>query len=115
MKKTIYDCWRCRHCNTHNPYGIEYCDLYDTRCNFANDNCDYSDPDPMTDDELTARSVKRGLTFIGWHLLAIIATALLCWAVAPRRGMCRWWSTGRTRCCATAAYGTASMYTTAST
>ena len=30
MKRTIYDCWNCRHSNSDNPYGIDHCEVHAT-------------------------------------------------------------------------------------
>ena len=75
MKRTIYDCWKCRHHNSNNPYGIDYCEVHDTRCSFAHDDCDNFEP---TDDgsERQPQPPFR-LTLIGWYLLAITIAALL--------------------------------------
>lgn len=75
MNKTIYDCWRCVHRNDHNPYGIDYCDLYDTRCNFANDRCNYSDTESSSDGDVNI-GTHHGPTFIGWYLITIILVVL---------------------------------------
>ena len=48
MKRTIYDCWKCRHHNSDNPYGIDYCEVHDTRCSFAHDDCDNFEPFELT-------------------------------------------------------------------
>lgn len=45
MQRTIFDCWKCRHHNSDNPYGIDYCEAHDTRCSFAHDACDNYEPD----------------------------------------------------------------------
>lgn len=77
MKRTIYDCWNCRHSNSDNPYGIDHCEVHDTRCSFAHDNCDDYEPEKGDDDhEQQQQPRKTGL--IGCYLIFIIA-ALLGW------------------------------------
>ena len=76
MKRTIYDCWKCRHHNSDNPYGIDYCEVHDTRCSFAHDDCDNFEPDTNTGNERQPRSPRR-LTVIGWYLLVIAIAVLL--------------------------------------
>ena len=73
MKRTIYDCWKCRHHNSDNPYGIDYCEVHDTRCSFACDDCDDFEPDG---NDIQAEPPRR-LTLLGWYLLAIAVAALL--------------------------------------
>ena len=77
MKRTIYDCWKCRHHNSDNPYGIDYCELHDTRCSFAHDDCDNFDPNTGGNDSHQQPPCR--LTVIGWYLLAIAIVVLLGW------------------------------------
>ena len=79
MKRTIYDCWNCRHHNSDNPYGIDYCELHDTRCSFAHDDCDDFELDTDTDGGNRQPEQHCRLTVIGWYLLGIITALLLCW------------------------------------
>lgn len=79
MKRTIYDCWNCRHSHSNNPYGIDYCDMHDTRCSFANNDCDYFEPDTDTYGNDRHSEPTCRLTVIGWYLLGIITALLLCW------------------------------------
>lgn len=76
MKRTIYDCWNCRHHNSDNPYGIDYCEMHDTRCAFAHDDCDDFEPD--TDGSNRHRQPKSPcrLTVIGWYLLAVLVAIM---------------------------------------
>lgn len=75
MKRTIYDCWQCSHHNSDNPYGIDYCEVHDTRCSFACDDCDDFEPDG---NDIQAEPPRR-LSLIGWYLLTITVAALLAW------------------------------------
>jgi len=78
MKRTIYDCWQCRHHNSDNPYGIDYCEVHDTRCSFAHDDCDIFEPD--TDSKETCHpEPPRRMTVIGWYLLTIAIAVLIVW------------------------------------
>jgi hypothetical protein len=79
MKRTIYDCWNCRYHNSDNPYGIDYCEIHDTRCSFANDDCDNFEPDTDTGGNERYPQPPRRLTLIGWYLLAIVFAVLLGW------------------------------------
>jgi hypothetical protein len=79
MKRTIYDCWNCRYHNSDNPYGIDYCEIHDTRCSFANDDCDNFEPDTDTGGNERYPQPPRRLTLIGWYLLAIVFAVLLAW------------------------------------
>ena len=79
MKQTIYDCWKCRHHNSDNPYGIDYCEIHDTRCSFANDDCDNFEPDTDTGGKDIQTEPPRRLTMIDWYLLAIVFAVLLGW------------------------------------
>jgi hypothetical protein len=79
MKRTIYDCWNCRHSHSNNPYGIDYCEAHDTRCSFAHDDCDDFEPDTNPDGDNRQPEPPRRLTVIGWYLLGIITALLLCW------------------------------------
>lgn len=76
MKRTIYDCWNCLHSNSDNPYGIDYCKVYDTRCSFANDDCDHFEPDGDCADR-QPESLRR-MSVIGWYLLTIALSVLTC-------------------------------------
>ena len=77
MKRTIYDCWNCRHHNSDNPYGIDYCEVHDTRCSFAHDDCDDFEPDDDGNDRHSQPPFR--LTVIGCYLLAIVFAVLLGW------------------------------------
>ena len=77
MKRTIYDCWKCSHHNSNNPYGIDYCEVHDTRCSFAHDDCDNFEPDTDTDGNDGQTEPPRRMTLLGWYLLAIAVAALL--------------------------------------
>lgn len=79
MKRTIYDCWNCRYHNSDNPYGIDYCEIHDTRCSFANDDCDNFEPDTDTGGNERYPQPPRRLTLIGWCLLTIVFAVLLGW------------------------------------
>jgi hypothetical protein len=79
MKRTIYDCWNCRYHNSDNPYGIDYCEIHDTRCSFANDDCDNFEPYTDTGGNERYPQPPRRLTLIGWYLLAIVFAVLLAW------------------------------------
>lgn len=79
MKRTIYDCWKCRHHNSDNPYGIDYCEVHDTRCSFAYDDCDDFDPDTNTGGNDIQAGPPCRLTVIGWYLLAITLAVLIGW------------------------------------
>ena len=76
MKRTIYDCWNCLHSNSDNPYGIDYCEVHDTRCSFANDDCDHFEPDGDCTDR-QPESLRR-MSVIGWYLLTIALSVLTC-------------------------------------
>ena len=78
MKRTIYDCWKCRHHNSNNPYGIDYCEVHDTRCSFAYDDCDNfeSDTDNAETIDIT-RQAPRMSTMKTAIILAIIITCVL--------------------------------------
>lgn len=77
MKRTIYDCWHCRHHNSKNPYGIDYCEMHDTRCSFTFDECDDFEPDDDGNDRQPEPTCH--LTLIGWYLLGIVFAVLLGW------------------------------------
>lgn len=77
MKRTIYDCWRCRHHNSDNPYGIDYCEVHDTRCSFAHDNCDNFEPTDGGSERHT--EPPRRLSVIIWYLEIIAVAAILGW------------------------------------
>jgi hypothetical protein len=53
-----------------------YCEVHDTRCSFAYDDCD--DFEPITGNDRHSELACR-LTLIGWYLLGIITALLLCW------------------------------------
>ena len=78
MKRTIYDCWKCRHHNSNNPYGIDYCEVHDTRCSFAYDDCDNfeSDTDNAETIDIT-RQAPRMSTMKTAIILTIIITCVL--------------------------------------
>ena len=78
MKRTIYDCWKCRHHNSNNPYGIDYCEVHDTRCSIAYVDCDNFEAD--TDNAETidiTRQAPRMSTMKTAIILAIIITCVL--------------------------------------
>jgi hypothetical protein len=77
MKRTIYDCWKCRHHNSDNPYGIDYCEVHDTRCSFAHDDCDNFEP--INDGNERQPQPPRRLTVIIWYLEIIAVAAILGW------------------------------------
>jgi hypothetical protein len=78
MKRTIYDCWNCRHSNSYNPYGIDYCEAHDTRCSFAHDDCDDFEPDTdNADTRDISRQALRTATVKASIILAVIITCLL--------------------------------------
>ena len=77
MKRTIYDCWNCRHSHSDNPYGIDYCEVHDTRCSFAHDDCDNFEPTDGGNDRHP--QPPRRLTVIIWYLEIIVVAALLGW------------------------------------
>ncbi len=77
MKRTIYDCWNCRHSHSDNPYGIDYCEVHDTRCSFAHDDCDNFEP--ITDGNERHPQPPRRLSVIGWYLLVMAIAVLLGW------------------------------------
>lgn len=79
MEQTIYDCWNCCHRNSDNSYGIDYCEVHDTRCSFANDDCDDFEPDTGTGGNDRPTQPPRRLTLIGWYLLTIVFAVLLGW------------------------------------
>jgi hypothetical protein len=75
MKRTIYDCWSCCHRNSNNPYGIDYCEVHDTRCSFAHDDCDNFEP-TANDSDLQPQPRCRP-TLTACYLLAIVIALLL--------------------------------------
>lgn len=77
MKRTIYDCWNCRHSHSDNPYGIDYCEVHDTRCSFAHDDCDNFEPADGGNDRHP--EPPRRLSVIIWYLEIIAVAALLGW------------------------------------
>lgn len=77
MKRNIFECWQCRHHNSDNLYGIDYCKVHDTRCSFANDSCDDFEPITCGNDIQTEPPCR--LTVIVWHLLIIALAVLLGW------------------------------------
>lgn len=77
MKRTIYDCWKCRHHNSDNPYGIDYCEVHDTRCSFAHDDCDNFEP--VNDGNERQPQPPRRLSVIVWYLEIIAVAAMLGW------------------------------------
>jgi hypothetical protein len=81
MKRTIYDCWKCHYHNNNNPYGIDYCEVHDTRCSFANDDCDHFEP--ITDGKESYHpEPPRRLAVIGWYVLVIAIVLLIGWLLA---------------------------------
>ena len=77
MKRTIYDCWKCRHHNSDNPYGIDYCEVHDTRCSFAHDDCDNFEPTDIGNERHP--QPPRRLAVIIWYLELIAVAAILGW------------------------------------
>jgi len=77
MKRTIYDCYNCSHRNSNNPYGIDYCEVHDTRCSFAHDDCDDFEPNDGGNERQP--QPPRRLSVTGWYLLAIAISVLLGW------------------------------------
>ena len=77
MKRTIFDCWKCCHHDSNNPYGIDYCEVHDTRCSFAHDDCDNFEPTSGGNERHPQPPCR--LTVIGWYLLAITLAVLLGW------------------------------------
>ena len=77
MKRNIFDCWECRHHNSNNPYGIDYCDVHDTRCSFACGDCDNFEPATNTDGNDIQTEPPRRLNVIGWYLLTVALAVLL--------------------------------------
>lgn len=77
MKRTIYDCWHCRHHNSDNPYGIDYCEVHDTRCYFVHNDYDHFEPDIDGTDRQPQPTYR--LTVIGWYLLTITLAVLIGW------------------------------------
>lgn len=77
MKRTIYDCWKCRHHNSDNPYGIDYCEVHDTRCSFAHDDCDNFEPTDGGNERQP--QPPRRLSVIIWYLEIITVAAILGW------------------------------------
>ena len=77
MKRTIYDCWKCRHHNSDNPYGIDYCEVHDTRCSFAHDDCDDFEPDNEGNERRP--QPPRRLSVIIWYMEIIAVAAILGW------------------------------------
>ena len=77
MKRTIYDCWKCRHHSSDNPYGIDYCDVHGIRCSFVHDDCNNFEPTTGCNDSHQKQSSR--LTVAEWYLLTIAIVALLAW------------------------------------
>lgn len=79
MKRTIYDCWNCRHSNSDNPYGMDYCEVHDTRCSFAYDDCDDFEPtdgDNADTSDITHQALRTA-TVKTLIIFAVIVTCLL--------------------------------------
>ena len=79
MKRTIYDCWNCRHSNNDNPYGMDYCEVHDTRCSFAYSDCDNFEPtdgDNADTSDITNQALRTA-TVKTVIILAVIITCLL--------------------------------------
>lgn len=78
MKRTIYDCWNCRHHSSDNPYGIDYCKVHDTRCTFAHDDCDNFEPETNNADtsDITHQAPRTAIVKTA-IILAVIITCLL--------------------------------------
>ena len=79
MKRTMYDCLNCRHNNSDNHYGIDYCDVHDTRCSFAYDDCDHFEPNSNTGGNDRHQHPPRRMSVIGWYLLGIALVVLIGW------------------------------------
>ena len=75
MKRTIYDCWNCRHHNSDNPYGIDHCEVHDTRCSFACDKCE--DYEQEKRDDHHEQQQPRIMRLLGCYLMFVIATLLV--------------------------------------
>ena len=80
MKRTIYDCWNCRHHNSDNPYGIDYCEVHDTRCSLAYDDCDDFEPD--TDNADTSDITHLALRTATVKTAIIITVIIICLLMA---------------------------------
>ena len=79
MKRTIYDCWNCRHSNNDNPYGMDYCEVHDTRCSFAYSDCDNFEPtdgDNADTSDITNQALRTA-TVKTVIILAVIITCVL--------------------------------------
>ena len=79
MKRTIYDCWNCRHSNNDNPYGMDYCEVHDTRCSFAYGDCDNFEPtdgDNADTSDITNQALRTA-TVKTVIILAVIITCVL--------------------------------------
>lgn len=87
MKRTIYDCLHCRHNNSDNHYGIDYCEVHDTRCSFAYDDCDHFEPNSNTGGNDRHPKPPRRMSVIGWYLLGIALVVLIGWLLMV---VCQW-------------------------
>ena len=68
----------CRHHNSDNPYGIDYCKVHDTRYTFAHDDCDKFEPDTNNADTSDITHQAHRTTIVKTAiLLAVIITCLL--------------------------------------
>lgn len=77
MKRTIFDCWKCQHHDSNNPYGLDYCNAQDTRCSFVCDHCESYEPEKV-EEQQEQQQQPRGMGLIGCYLMFVIA-ALLGW------------------------------------
>jgi len=83
MKRTIFDCWRCQHHDSNNPYGLDYCNVQNTRCSFAYDHCEDYEPEQVKgedhhEQQQEQQQQPRGMGLIGCYLMFVLA-ALLGW------------------------------------
>ena len=79
MKRTIFDCWRCQHHDSNNPYGLDYCNAQNTRCSFAYDHCEDYKPEKVENyhhEQQEQQPRKTGL--IGCYLIFVIAALIGC-------------------------------------
>lgn len=81
-KRTIFDCWKCKHHDSNNPYGLDYCNVQDTRCSFVCENCENFEPEKGEDhheqQEQEEQEPPKGMGLIGCYLMFVLA-ALLGW------------------------------------
>ena len=84
MKQTIYDCWKCRHHNSGNTYGIDYCERHETRCSFAVDNCDdfEEDPDDLNYYDRKLLNSDYSYMLVFFAVIGILILLIICAIVA---------------------------------